>query len=201
MRYLGLVIKKYGEKKTGIFLFLLGTFLGLVISYLFKGFYWNEIDLLNKDYFNFIKGMDIEYKTLRNYVLWKDFRNFLLIWGLSFTKIGISTLSLLILYYGIQVGFFVSVLFMGYGIKSLLLIIGYTFPQIIVYLPVLIVSFQAGYWLCRELYFTGIYRKRQMELMAKYILLIIVLGLLLFVGALLETYVGSFFLIRILSLF
>lgn len=201
MRYLGLVIKKYGEKKTGIFLFLLGTFLGLVISYLFKGFYWNEIDLLNKDYFNFIKGMDIEYKTLRNYVLWKDFRNFLLIWGLSFTKIGISTLSLLILYYGIQVGFFVSVLFMGYGIKSLLLIIGYTFPQIIVYLPVLIVSFQAGYWLCRELYFTGIYRKRQIELMAKYILLIIVLGLLLFVGALLETYVGSFFLIRILSLF
>lgn len=201
MRYLGLVIKKYGEKKTGIFLFLLGTFLGLVISYLFKGFYWNEIDLLNKDYFNFIKGMDIEYKTLRNYVLWKDFRNFLLIWGLSFTKIGISTLSLLILYYGIQVGFFVSVLFMGYGIKGLLLIIGYTFPQIIVYLPVLIVSFQAGYWLCRELYFTGIYRKRQIELMAKYILLIIVLGLLLFVGALLETYVGSFFLIRILSLF
>ncbi len=201
MRYLGLVIKKYGEKKTGIFLFLLGTFLGLVISYLFKGFYWNEIDLLNKDYFNFIKGMDIEYKTLRNYVLWKDFRNFLLIWGLSFTKIGISTLSLLILYYGIQVGFFVSVLFMGYGIKGLLLIIGYTFPQIIVYLPVLIVSFQAGYWLCRELYFTGKYRKRQIELMAKYILLIIVLGLLLFVGALLETYVGSFFLIRILSLF
>ena len=136
--------------------------------------------------------MDIEYKTLETMFYGRILETFINM-GPFFYKIGISTLSLLILYYGIQVGFFVSVLFMGYGIKSLLLIIGYTFPQIIVYLPVLIVSFQAGYWLCRELYFTGIYRKRQIELMAKYILLIIVLGLLLFVGALLETYVGSFF--------
>ncbi len=201
MKYLGMVLKKYGEKKTGIFLFLFGGFLGIVISKLLKGLYWNELDLLNIDYFEFIKGMDIEYKTLRNYVLWKDFRNFLLIWGLSFTKIGISTIGLIVLYFGLKTGFFVSVLFMGYKVKGLLLIIGYTFPQIIIYIPVLILSLQGGYWLCRDLYFNGVYRKSPIEIVAKYILFILILGLLLFLGALLETYVGTFFLVRILNFF
>ncbi|NLJ90345.1 MAG: hypothetical protein GX323_05530 [Clostridiales bacterium] len=201
MKYLSMVLKKYGEKKTGIFLFSVGAFVGLIFSRIFKGLYWNKLDLLNAGYFDFIKEMEINYRTLRNYVLWKNFRNFILIWGLSFTKLGIGLISLMILYFGIQSGFFVSVLIMGYGLKGILLVLGYTFPQIIVYLPVLVLSFQGGYWLCRDLYFSGIYRKSRLELVAKYIVFIIFLGLLLFIGALLETYVGSFFLIRILGLF
>ena len=201
MKYMGMILKKYGEKKTGLFVLFVGVFLGFLVSKVFKGFYWNELDLLNVDYFEFIKGMKIDYKTLRNYVLWKEFRSFLLIWALSFTKIGINTIGLFILYYGVQAGFFTSVLFMGYGFKGLLLIIGYTFPQIIVYVPVLLLSFQGGYWLCRDLYFNGIYRKSPIEIVAKYILFISVLGILLFIGALLETYVGSFLLVKILALF
>lgn len=201
MKYMKVLIQRFGEKRTSIFLFCFGVSFGILFSRIFKRFYWNEIDLLNKNYFQLIQTMDIDYKQLRNYVLWKDFRNYILLWGLSFTKFGISYIALFILYYGFQSGFFLSVIIMGYGLKGFLLVIGYTFPQIIIYVPVMLISLQGGYWLCRNLYHDNIHRKGPREVVAKYIIFIVILGFFLFLGALLETYVGSSILRRILSVF
>lgn len=199
MRYINMLVRKYGDKKTGLILYFIGALIGILVSNVFKGFYWDEIDLLNINYFEFIKNMEIDYKILRNYVLWKDFRNYILIWGLCFTKIGVGYVVLMILYYGFQTGFFLSTIFVGYGIKGILLIIGYTFPQFIIYVPVIVLSLQGGYWLCSNLYSNGIHKKNRVEVLGKYLVFILILAILLFIGALLETYVGSFVLVKMLS--
>ncbi len=200
MKYIKMLLKKYGENWTGLIVFTFGLFLGLVFSRVLRRFYWDEIDLLNGAYYEILINMDIDYKTLRKYVLWKDFKNFALIWGISFTKIGISSLVLILLYYGISAGFFASVMIMGYGFKGILLIIGYTFPQIIVYLAVLVLSFRGGYWLCKNLYYDGLRKRSTLEIAGKYGVFIFVLAIFLVLGALLETYVGSFVLIKIISI-
>ena len=111
-------------------------------------------------------------------------------------------LELIILYlFFYIIGFFTSVIFMGYGLKGILLIIGYTIPQIIIYLPVIFLSIKGGYWLCKNLYFDGIHSKRRLETISKYLVFILILGFLLFIGALLETYVGSFLLKNIVTSF
>lgn len=201
MKYINIMIKKYGEKGTGLVLLFSGIIIGILISKSLKGFYWNELDLLNDNYFDLIKNMEIDKKILRNYVLIKDLKNFILIWGLCFTKIGIVCLVFIILYYGMVVGFFISVLLMGYGLKGLLLLFGYTFPQLIIYVPVFVLSIQGGYWLCRNLYYNGLYHKNRGEVVGKYIIFMLILGVFLVIGALLETYVGSFILIKILGAF
>ena len=201
MKYMKRLLHRYGERKTGMILMFFGVIIGVLFSKIFKKIYWDELDLLNINYFSLIKTMDIDYKKLRNYVLWKDFKNFLLLWALCFTKIGINYIVFILLYYGFQIGFFTSVIFMGYGLKGILLIIGYTIPQIIIYLPVIFLSIKGGYWLCKNLYFDGIHSKRRLETISKYLVFIVILGFLLFIGALLETYVGSVLLKKILSAF
>ncbi|HHX55443.1 MAG TPA: hypothetical protein GX705_03760, partial [Clostridiales bacterium] len=122
-------MKKYGERKTGLIIFIVGLVIGVLIARIFKGFYWNELDLLNLSYFNLIVNMEIDYKLLRSYVLWKNFRNYFIIWGLSFTKIGITSIGLVLIFYGFKAGFLITVLIMGYKLKGISLLIGYTFPQ------------------------------------------------------------------------
>ncbi len=201
MKYVNMLLKKFGEKKTGLILFSLGLGIGIVFSKLFKNFYWNDLDLLNFTYIDYLRNMEIDYDVLRKYVLLKNFKNFALIWILAFTKIGLGSIILIIIYYGIQAGALMSVLLMGYGIRGILLIFAYTFPQFIIYIPVFILTFQGGYWLCRSLYYNEFYKKSKVELVGKYIVFIFILGVFLSIGALLETYVGSFVLIKILGAF
>lgn len=201
MEYINMITRKYGIKVSGLTIFIVGTFCGMIISLVFKRFYWNHIDLINVNYLAYIQAMDIDYKKLLNYVLWSAFRNFILIWGVCFTKLGIGLTIFLLLYYGIRVGFFISVLFIEYGLKGFFLLFAYTFPQIIIYIPVLILSFQGGYWLCKNLYFVGVQQKSQLQIIAKYSIFILILAFFLFLGGLLETYIGSFILIRIINSF
>ena len=199
MNYVNMLLKKFGEKKTGLILFNVGLAIGIILSKLLKGLYWNDLDLLNLNYIDYLRNMEIDYDVLRRYVLLKDFKNYILIWALAFTKIGVGSIILILVYYGIQVGFFMSVLLMGYGFRGIVLIFGYTFPQIILYLPILILTFQGGYWLCKSLYYNEFYKKSRVEIIGKYIVFILILGVFLSIGALLETYVGSFILIKILE--
>lgn len=201
MKYINILMKKYGERKTGLIVFIVGLVIGVLIARIFKGFYWNELDLLNLSYFNLIVNMEIDYKLLRSYVLWKNFRNYFIIWGLSFTKIGITSIGLVLIFYGFKAGFLITVLLMGYKLKGISLLIGYTFPQFLIYIPLIFISLQGGYWLCKNLYFNGIYKKKRLETVGKYLIFVFVLGIFLLIGSLMETYLGSFVLRAILKTF
>lgn len=201
MKYINVLMKKYGERKTGLIIFIVGMVIGVLIARIFKGFYWNELDLLNLTYFNLIVNMEIDYRVLRNYVFWKNFRNYFIIWGLGFTKIGITSIGFILIIYGFKAGFLITVLLMGYKLKGISLLFGYTFPQFIIYIPLIFVSLQGAYWLCKNLYFNGVYKKNRLETVGKYLIFIFVLGIFLFIGSLMETYLGSLVLRGILKSF
>lgn len=202
MQSIRLQLRKLGEVKAGLLVLVLGILLGILFAKLFKGFYWNQIDVLNTDYFNKIKDASIDYSVLFQYVMWKNLRIYILFWILSATALGIPYMALSIWYGGFQSGFFLAVILMRYGIKGVLLIIGYTFPHYIIYIPVALLTLRSGYWLCRSMYYdTKMSKRGRTERIAKQLIFILILGAALTLGGFLETYPGSFILRRILRLF
>lgn len=202
MQYRKLQLKKLNETKLGLIILIIGIIIGILFARIFKGFYWDQIDLLDKNYLSRIKDYSIDYSVLLRYVIWKNFRTFILFWILSATAIGIPYMALCILYGGFQAGFFLSVILMQYNFKGILLLFGYTFPHYIIYILVAVLCLRSGYWLCRNMYYdTRMSKKRRVERIAKHLVLIIILGAVLMLGCLLETYVGSFLLKKVLLLF
>lgn len=195
-------LRKLGEVKVGFIILAIGFLMGLLFAKVFKGFYWNQIDILDTDYFTRIKNTTIDYSVLLQYVMWKNFRIFILFWVLSVTALGLPYMTLSIWYGGFQTGFFMTVILMRYNIKGLLLIFGYTFPHYIIYIPLALLCLRSGYWLCRSMYYDAKMSKRgKAERIIKQMVLIIALGVVLFFGGLLETYPGSIILKKILQLF
>ncbi len=202
MQNIKLRLKKLGEVKLGLFILALGVLLGIISAGVLKGFYWNQIDILDTNYFSEIRSVTIEYPVLFRYVLWKNFRIFILFWVFCSTALGIPYITLSVLYAGFQSGFFLAVILMRYNIKGILLLIGYTFPHYIIYIPLALLCLRSGYWLCKSMYYdTRMNKKGKAERIAKHMILIVILGAVLVIGSLLETYAGSFILKKILLLF
>lgn len=202
MRHIRSYLRKLGEVKLGMIIALIGILIGVVFAKLFRSLYWNQIDILNTDYFDTIKNTTIEHSVLLQYVMWKNFRIFLIFWIFSATAFGIPYIAASICYGGFQIGFFLSVILMKYHMKGLLLIIGYTFPQSFIYLPLALLCLRSGYWLCHNMYYdTKLSKRGKAERIAKQLILIIILAAVLVIGGLLETYTGSFLLKKILQVF
>jgi stage II sporulation protein M len=202
MQYMMLKLKKLGEIKLCVIILVLGILMGIILARIFRGFYWNQIDILDTNYISEIKNVTIDHAVLFRYVLWKDFRSFILFWIFSATALGIPYMTLSVFYGGFQAGFFLAVIMMRYNLKGIILMIGYTFPHYLIYIPVALICLRSGYWLCRSMYYdTKMNRRGKAERIAKHMVLIIILGTVLMFGGLLETYVGSFILKKILVLF
>jgi stage II sporulation protein M len=202
MQYSRNKIRKLGEVRVGFIILGVGFLLGIILSRVLKDSYWNQIDLLDAAYLSKIKNAVIDYSVLLRYVLWRTFSIFILFWILSATVLGIPYITLTLIYTGFQCGFFLSIILMGYGLKGILLILGYTFPHYIIYIPVAMLCLRSGYWLCTRLYHESkISSKSKVKIVTKHMIVIMILGVLLFIGALLETYAGTFILRKILLLF
>lgn len=195
-------IRKMGAAKIGLIILIFGILTGILFSNLLRGFYWNQIDILDSSYFNKIRTASIDYSVLFQYVMWKNFRIFLVFWIFAATAVGIPYMALSLWYAGFQAGFFTAVILMRYGIKGVLLLVGYTFPHYLVYIPVAMVCLGNGYRLCRNMYYEAkINRKGRAERIMKQAIKIMFLAVILTAGSLLETYAGSFFLKKILAFF
>lgn len=202
MNYIKLQLRRLGEVKLGFLILFFGIFMGFLFAGLLKSYYWNSMDILDSGYLDKIKNATIDYSVLLRYVFWNIYRPFILFWVISATAVGIPYISLCILYSGFQCGFFLCIIFLRYNMKALLLIIGYTFPQYLVYIPVVYLCLRSGYWLCRNMYYdTKMSRRGRAERIMKHLVIILLLGALLAVGGLLETYVGSYILRKILVFF
>ncbi len=201
MRYVQIQLRKLGEVKVGAFLLGGGIILGFLFARIFKRFYWNSMELIDADYLYRIRVTVIDYPVFLRYVLWNVYRNFILFWIITATAIGIPYMTFCILYGGFQCGFFLTAILMRYGLKGILLIFGYTFPHYLLYIPVAFLCLRIGYWFCRGMYDNKAGRRGRTERIAKHLILILLLALVLLIGGLLETYVGSFILKKILQLF
>jgi stage II sporulation protein M len=202
MNYIKLQLRKLGEVKLGLFILAAGILAGFLFARIFKGFYWDSMYLTDTNYLERIRETAIDYPVLLRYVLWNVFRSFILFWILCATAIGIPYMVFCILYGGFQCGFFLTVILMRYGFKGILLIFGYTFPHYLLYIPVIFLCLRTGYWLCKSMYYdTKVGKRGKAERIVRHLLLIAALAIVLLIGGLLETYVSSFLLKKILVLF
>ncbi|BCJ95320.1 hypothetical protein acsn021_28890 [Anaerocolumna cellulosilytica] len=201
MNFIKMQLRKLGEVKFGLVLLVIGVICGFVFAKVFREYYWDSISILDVDYINKIKNSAIDESVLFGYVLWNIFQPFVLFWIVSATVLGLPYIALSILYCGFQGSFFVTVLISKYGLKGVLLIFGYTFPHYLLYLPVAFLCLRGGFWLCRSLHYDNLSKKGKSEKIIRTIVLVLFLGFALFLGCLLETYVGSALLKKILVLF
>lgn len=201
MNFVKQQLRRLGEVKTGLLLMALGAVLGIIFARVFKSFYWGNINILDEDYLHQIRTASIDYNDLLKYVYWDLFKNFILFWMVCVTSLGIPFICLCLVYIGFQGSFFISVVLMKYHFKGLLLIFGYTFPQYLIYIPVVLISIRCAYWLCKSLRYDITNRKAKREKIGKYMFLVILLGMVLALGGLAETYIGSFMIRKVLYWF
>lgn len=193
--------RKMGEVKFGLVLVIAGGILGLIVARVLKDFYWNNINIMDADYLKKIRDTSIDYSALLGYVYWNIFKPFVLFWVVTVTALGIPYIGLCLVYIGFQSSFFVTIVLMKYGFKGILLIFGYTFPQYLIYIPVIFLCLRSGFYLNKILHYENVSRKGRSEIIIKQILLIVALGILLALGGLVETYTNTFILRKILGLF
>lgn len=195
-------IRKLEETKLGIFLFCISILLGILLSHGIKSYYWSDMGILDTTYLNRIKEYDMEYSKFFQYILSHNFRNFLFFLILMGTGIGIPYIFVCLIYNGIKWGFFFSVFIMKFHAKGILLIFGYLFPQCLIYIPFSILCLNYGFWICKN-------RKNNknrierinVEKYLKHLVLILCLSLILMLGGLVETYIGSYILKKIILQF
>ncbi len=194
-------LRRFGEVKAGLFLVAFGVILGILFARAFKGFYWGNIHILDSTYLYQIKTTPIDYSVLLKYVYWDIFKNFILLWMVCATSFGIPFIALCLTYIGFQGSFFITVILMKYKLKGILLIIGYTFPQYLIYIPVIFISIRMAFWMNKSLHYDITGKKGRREKISRYLAMALLLGVVLAVGGLSEAYIGSFILRKILHFF
>jgi Integral membrane protein DUF95. len=146
-----------------------------------------------------IADKKIDYLGLFEYVLSKNFNSFVVFWLLSLTILGIPYMAFKVTSFGFFTGFFVSTITMQFGIKGLLLVAVYMFPQGLLYLPIILICLYKGFALCRTIYsenrnnFGGI-----LKLVKSNLFLIFLLALALVLASFLEAYPGAYLLKKVL---
>jgi Uncharacterized membrane protein len=200
MKQVKLQVHKLSIIQISIFLLIIGLFLGVLCANIFRENYLSQIQNYESNVFTRISQGSIDHAGLFFYVLGRKFSEFAIFWLLSITILGIPYMALKITSFGFFTGFFISAVSVQYGLKGLLLILVYVFPQGLLYIPIALVSLYKGFELCRTIYsenrnsFGGI-----AKLVKSNLVLIILLAIALLVACFLEAYPGAFLMKKVLG--
>lgn len=194
-------VKGLNKTQRAAILFLTGLILGIIFANLFKKYYINDLKILEYSYHTVLNEQQIDYIGLLKYSLLNHLKEFLLYWLFCFTLLGIPCIIFALVFKGFELGFLLSSLIILYGGKGILLFFSYIMPQAIIYVPVMLICLQKGY----ELAGYSFYRSKnhtewKKSVLLSYIALIVILFTILAIGAVIETYFGSAFLKKTLSL-
>ncbi len=184
-------------KKTTFLFFLL--FLGGVICANVSGVVsGRELGAMNEYFMNRYMYADIQGSELFPFLFYERAPGFLLLVLLSVGIYGTLVADGYISYLAFSTGFLSVVAIMNYGIKGVLLLLGFFFPQWLFYVPALIL------WYYEVRYYKGAgrtaaYGEQKNKKHIKLAVSLMLAGILLFSGLFLESYVNPFFLQNIIS--
>lgn len=202
MNQLGTQMKRKEPMRLALVLFLLSLLIGGIFAKLSQNLLSIGIDSISSRYFNTIKNMDIHYWDLFRYILFSCFKSFFLVWVISLTILGLPYLGWLIISKGFQFGYLLAALVMTYGGKGIVLFLTYLLPHGIIYVPVAFFCMKCCYQLTMEMnHGQATPSLHNIGMIKKYFRVILFMLAALVVGALLETFVSSFFIRKTLMLF
>lgn len=183
-------------------LFVCSFIIGILVSKLGSKLLMDGFDNLNQNYFNRITDMDIAYGDLFRYIIFSNYKKFIIFWLLCITILAVPYMGLSIIKQGFQVGFLFSALIMQYHFKGFILMLVYIFPQGLIYIPIMLYCLKTGYDISFQIRTSnnsdGLHN---IFILRNYRKLIILLIIGIFIGAIIETFIGSFLLRRVLTLF
>ena len=126
------------EVKKGTYLFFTAFLAGVLIANFFGVAWGRDTGAMGEYYMNRYLYIDISGRELFVYLFYQRIPRGILLFLLSF-GIGIWILYGYIAYLGLSVGFLSVIAIICYGVKGILLIAGFLFPQWICYVPILFI--------------------------------------------------------------
>jgi stage II sporulation protein M len=202
MKQFKMQLHKLSVIQISIFLLIFGVFLGVLCANIFRENYAGQMQNYESNVFSKITEGNIDYSGLFQYVLGKNFSDFVIFWLLCITILGIPYMALKITSFGFFSGFYISAVTMQYGIKGLLLVVVYIFPQGLLYLPISLISLYKGFELCRTIYSENRNNIGGISKVVKnHLVLILLLAIALLVASFLEAYPGAYLLKKALGAF
>ena len=177
-------MKKNGYLKKISILFFVGFLIGIVAAFFMKNYYMDSYHTYFESASMQLITGKIHYGLLFIKTVKRVIIPYLLIIALSMSPAYLPFIIAYTIYIGCSVGYFIESLFTTYSIRGILYGILYGMPQILIYVPSMLILMYFGYQISNN----GQKKKGLLEKIAP---LGIVLFLLL-VGALLETFVNSF---------
>ncbi len=202
MKQVKLQVHKLSVIQIFAFLLILGVFLGVLSANIFRENYLSQIQSYESNVFSRISQGNIDHSGLFYYILGRKFSDFAIFWLLCITILGVPYMALKITSFGFFSGFFVSAVSVQYGLKGLLLVLVYVFPQGMLYLPISLICLYKGFELCRTIYsenrnnFGGI-----AKLIKGNLVLLVLLAIALLVACFLEAYPGAYLMKKVLGSF
>lgn len=176
-------------KENKAVLFLGGFLLGFLLMNMGKSILLTGTGMFDEDTLYHMRYMAVDSGALFCYILRKRFLRVSGLILLLTTYLGALTCAVMIAWYGLSAGVFLSTLLLRYGIRGFLIALAGIFPQYIFYVPAILLLLR---WGDREAAGTPEGWKRKFQLLP-------ILGLLL-LGCLLEGYVNPGILLSVLKI-
>lgn len=180
---------RVAHKKLFLILFMAGFAAGILFANAFAKSYSSGVGLLGEYFLLNFKYSDINYKELFGYVFVKRMKAFSLLWLLGMTAIGVIAMCAAILWIGFSAGILLTAAVIKYGFTGIIISLAGNFPQVIVYLSVVMLF--ADRIICL------IYDKRinsSKNTALKYLIYFIIGAFFVVGGVILETFVNPFIL-------
>jgi len=168
-------------------IFILSLVFAMIFCMIYKSEFLLQADVLSQASLSLVKTYGSNKGSLFLYVLSERIWIIPVLFLLSTTYLAGPAVYGTIIWYGISLGTVWAVALLRYGMKGIWFLVFSGFPQYLLYIPTLIITFKV----CRE--------TRMPE--RRFFLQFFVLEGMMIVGCFLETYVNFFFLQKIIKLF
>lgn len=167
--------------------FVLSMFMTMILCIIYKSELLLQTDVLSQSMLSLVKISRGNKGSLFLYVLSERLWIIPLLFLFSTTYLGRAMAYISVMWFGVSMGTICSVAILRYGMTGFLLIILSLFPQYLLYIPVFVISIK----LCGE---ERIPDKR-------FYMQFFVLEFVVIIGCLLETFLNSFFVEKIIKIF
>lgn len=197
-------LKKYVKNlrlvEIAVLIFLAGAIIGVICGKLLEASYSTGLTELYTEFFHNVGNVSINEAHLLQVIVIRNCKTFFISLIICTTIAGIPYIICYFVYKGFVTGFLLYFTLAQYKLKGLLFFLLYLFPQALVYVPVMLYLLLKGYDMNRQLHHSlkskGSTKRMLVNLLPNFITLLV----LLLVGSILEAYVNSSILQKVLPL-
>lgn len=185
-----------------LFFIILGISIGAFTEKMMSLSQKSELSIFLDRYFNIAYLNNLSKKEILTQSIVNNYKMLGIIFLSSVLVIGFPIIFAVLTYKGITIGFTVAFFMEKMQMKGLGIAISSILPQNIVFIPVLIIAALIGLGFSFEILFKkeGVHRRGYFQVLSGYCIMFILLCCILFIGCLIETYIGSILMKKIIGM-